>query len=231
MMREGGLLLCSYGDGVGQGVGRRGGPGECFPAPRQQRNPRLRRPQVEKAEKREEAVAVAVVQLLPAGVAPSAAAAPPHRAASRFLLVQRPATGLLAGLWQFPLLPLGPEAEGSPRRQHQLMDAYLEAQLGVQLQQQGAASGQARGGGGGGAGARRRGTACSRRRRRGPAGWGARLPRRPTRLLSLAAGLPTAACLLPPCRRHAPAPPQAAACVWLGGTRWAKWCTSSRTYA
>ncbi|EFN57259.1 hypothetical protein CHLNCDRAFT_143807 [Chlorella variabilis] len=107
---------------------------------------------VEKAEKREEAVAVAVVQLLPAGVAPSAAAAPPHRAASRFLLVQRPATGLLAGLWQFPLLPLGPEAEGSPRRQHQLMDAYLEAQLGVQLQQQGAASGQARGGGGGGAG-------------------------------------------------------------------------------
>lgn len=87
---------------------------------------------MEKAEKREETVAVAVVQLLPvAGSGGSAGGS--DVAGSHFLLVQRPPSGLLAGLWQFPLLQLGPEEAGSLPRQQQLMDEYLEAQLGAAL--------------------------------------------------------------------------------------------------
>lgn len=86
--------------------------------------------QVEKAEKRDETVAVAVVQLVPPGASASGAAG---LAASRFLLVQRPPSGLLAGLWQFPLLQLAEGAEDEPRRQQQVMDEYLEAQLGLRL--------------------------------------------------------------------------------------------------
>ncbi len=93
--------------------------------------------QVEKAEKREETVAVAVVQLVPPGTSVSGAVG---LAASRFLLVQRPPSGLLAGLWQFPLLQLPEGAEEEPARQQQMMSEYLEAQLGLRLvQQQGAA--------------------------------------------------------------------------------------------
>ena len=77
-------------------------------------------------------VAVAVVQLLPvAGSGGSAGGS--DVAGSHFLLVQRPPSGLLAGLWQFPLLQLGPEEAGSLPRQQQLMDEYLEAQLGAAL--------------------------------------------------------------------------------------------------
>lgn len=97
--------------------------------------------QVEKADKREESVAVAVVQLVP----PGASAGSADLAASRFLLVQRPPSGLLAGLWQFPLVPLSSSAGGGqsgggegggPRPQQQqqaAVDAYLEAQLGARL--------------------------------------------------------------------------------------------------
>ncbi|KAI7841034.1 hypothetical protein COHA_005262 [Chlorella ohadii] len=93
---------------------------------------------VEKAEKREETVAVAVVQLVPPGTSASGAAG---LAASRFLLVQRPPSGLLAGLWQFPLLQLPEGAEEEPARQQQMMSEYLEAQLGLRLvQQQGGSS-------------------------------------------------------------------------------------------
>ena len=66
--------------------------------------------QVEKAEKREETVAVAVVQLAPPGASPA------DLPATHFLLVQRPPAGLLAGLWQFPLLQLASEAAESTVR-------------------------------------------------------------------------------------------------------------------
>lgn len=100
--------------------------------------------QVEKAEKREEAVAVAVVQLLPpAGSSGGGSGGDPS--GSHFLLVQRPPAGLLAGLWQFPLLQLGPEAADSPQRQQQLMDDYLEAQLGAALRPAGSKAGTAGG--------------------------------------------------------------------------------------
>ncbi|KAL4424064.1 hypothetical protein ABPG75_001365 [Micractinium tetrahymenae] len=105
---------------------------------------------VEKAEKREETVAVAVVQLLPPAGSSSTSGGGgggTDLASSRFLLVQRPAAGLLAGLWQFPLLQLGPEAADSPPRQQQLMDKYLEAQLGAPLRPAGSTAGAAGGGG------------------------------------------------------------------------------------
>lgn len=98
--------------------------------------------QVEKAEKREETVAVAVVQLLPPGAARG------DTAASCFLLVQRPPSGLLAGLWQFPLLQLPEGGEEGPRRQQQLMDDYLESQLGVRLVPAAAKGAKADGAGG-----------------------------------------------------------------------------------
>jgi A/G-specific adenine glycosylase len=102
---------------------------------------------VEKAEKREETVAVAVVQLVPPGASATGAAG---LAASRFLLVQRPPSGLLAGLWQFPLLQLPEDAGEEPRRQQQLMDDYLEAQLGLRLvPKQAGSSGGGSGSGGG----------------------------------------------------------------------------------
>lgn len=49
--------------------------------------------QVEKAERREETVAVGVVQLVPPGRQPQ------DLASSSFLLTQRPKSGLLAGAW------------------------------------------------------------------------------------------------------------------------------------
>lgn len=60
---------------------------------------------VEKAEKREESVAVAVLRVMPGGGAPS-----------RFLLVKRPPGGLLAGLWEFPLAPVAGGASADARR-------------------------------------------------------------------------------------------------------------------
>lgn len=96
-------------------------------------------PQVEKAEKREETVAVAVVQLLPPACSGGGGG---DVAGSSFLLVQRPPSGLLAGLWQFPLLQLRPEAADSPQRQQQLMDDYLQAQLGATLRPAGGAAPQ-----------------------------------------------------------------------------------------
>ena len=77
---------------------------------------------VERAEKREETVAVAVVQLLAPGAAPGPRA-------GHFLLVQRPKAGLLAGLWQFPLLPAAPDA--APAELRGEMDTYLSTLLGV----------------------------------------------------------------------------------------------------
>ncbi|KAL4419664.1 hypothetical protein ABPG77_000561 [Micractinium sp. CCAP 211/92] len=94
---------------------------------------------VEKAEKREETVAVAVVQLLPPACSGGGGG---DVAGSSFLLVQRPPSGLLAGLWQFPLLQLRPEAADSPQRQQQLMDDYLQAQLGATLRPAGGAAPQ-----------------------------------------------------------------------------------------
>lgn len=80
----------------------------------------------------------ALIQVPPGASASGAAGL----AASRFLLVQRPPSGLLAGLWQFPLLQLPEGAGEEPRRQQQMMDEYLEAQLGLRLaHQQGTAGG------------------------------------------------------------------------------------------
>lgn len=59
--------------------------------------------QVEKAAKREVEVAVAVLEVRPcAGGGQGSQAFPPA-----FLLMKRPEKGLLAGLWQFPLVELG----------------------------------------------------------------------------------------------------------------------------
>ena len=55
-------------------------------------------------------MAVAVVQLAPPGASPA------DLPATHFLLVQRPPAGLLAGLWQFPLLQLASEAAESTVR-------------------------------------------------------------------------------------------------------------------
>lgn len=77
---------------------------------------------------------MAVVRLLPPGAAAGAGAGgKAEPAGARFLLVQRPPAGLLAGLWQFPLLPLQPGAQESAAAAQALMDGYLQEQLGVEL--------------------------------------------------------------------------------------------------
>ncbi|XWS36652.1 hypothetical protein CRYUN_Cryun20dG0103600 [Craigia yunnanensis] len=48
---------------------------------------------------------------------------------SRFLLVKRPAEGLLAGLWEFPSVTLGEEADLSKRRK--LIDQLLKKSFGL----------------------------------------------------------------------------------------------------
>jgi A/G-specific adenine glycosylase len=73
---------------------------------------------VEKADKREETVAVAVVRVLPPGAKVT------DRTAGKFLLVKRPADGLLAGLWEFPLAP-APEGAGKAQM-HTMIDALLD---------------------------------------------------------------------------------------------------------
>ena len=186
--------------------------------------------QVEKAEKREETVAVAVVQVAPRQQCSGGGDAKTPPQPTHFLLVQRPNTGLLAGLWQFPLVPLAgssgaaaagddSEGEGEQGQQtqtqqpqpQQAMNAYLEGLLGRPLQhkRQGAGADSA-------------------------VGWvGGRWR------------LPTGRSLPPHCTLRtpltgAPAFPLPAAAQanpltlpawpWCIARRWARWCTSSRTY-
>jgi A/G-specific adenine glycosylase len=77
---------------------------------------------VARAAKREEAVAVAVVRLLP----PAGAAG---RGGAKYLLVKRPPGGLLAGLWELPLAPVAADAPPAARRA--ALDALLERLLGA----------------------------------------------------------------------------------------------------
>eukprot|EP00887_Chlorella_sp_A99_P004912 scaffold4.g4912.t1 len=88
--------------------------------------------QVEKASKREETVAVTVLQVLPPG---SKAAG---LDAGAFLLSQRPQDGLLADLWEFPSqLAVGgggaSRAAPSPAALRRQMTAHLAKLLGVRL--------------------------------------------------------------------------------------------------
>ena len=76
----------------------------------------------EKAEKREESVAVAVVKIIPTGTKPS------DKKSGKYLLVKRPQGGLLAGLWEFPLQSVDGEAKGSDRRR--AMNTLLKELLG-----------------------------------------------------------------------------------------------------
>ncbi|DBB06496.1 TPA: hypothetical protein ACH3X1_012048 [Trebouxia sp. C0004] len=76
-----------------------------------------------KAPRRKEDVAVCVVQLLP------------HKAIiaskdSLYLLVQRPSTGLLAGLWDFPSCTMMPVATNEQPTQQEVIDGCLPALLG-----------------------------------------------------------------------------------------------------
>lgn len=89
----------------------------------------------EKAEKREEHVAVAVVKVVPHGVKPS------DKKSGKYLLVKRPQGGLLAGLWEFPLQAVDAEAKGSARRgaMTELVLGLLgkEVELGITKQGEG----------------------------------------------------------------------------------------------
>ncbi|KAK9809860.1 hypothetical protein WJX72_000467 [[Myrmecia] bisecta] len=78
---------------------------------------------VEKAQRREELVAVCVVELKPA----SGKAGVP----SQYLLVQRPETGLLAGLWEFPSRAV--DAGSTAKQCSQALDMYLHETLGLPI--------------------------------------------------------------------------------------------------
>lgn len=75
---------------------------------------------VQKASKREETVAVSIVEAISSGISGTV------RKESMYLLVQRPKdNGLLAGLWEFPLRQVG-EDDGKTKRQL-VMDDYLQS--------------------------------------------------------------------------------------------------------
>jgi A/G-specific adenine glycosylase len=76
---------------------------------------------VEKASKREETVAVSIVQVLP-----STSGGGTMSKESMYLLVQRPKdNGLLAGLWEFPLRQVGEDDDKTKRQV--VMDEYLHS--------------------------------------------------------------------------------------------------------
>jgi A/G-specific adenine glycosylase len=77
---------------------------------------------VEKAEKREEHVAVAVVRVIPEGTKPS------EKGAGKYLLVKRPPGGLLAGLWEFPLQPVDTDSNSTGKQD--VMNDFLSGLLG-----------------------------------------------------------------------------------------------------
>jgi A/G-specific adenine glycosylase len=79
---------------------------------------------VEKAEKREESVVVAVVRVIPEGAKPS------ERGVGKYLLVKRPPGGLLAGLWEFPLQPV--EAGAASSNRQKVMNGFLTGLLGAE---------------------------------------------------------------------------------------------------
>lgn len=72
---------------------------------------------VEKAEKREESVAVAVLQVISKGEKAN------DKSAGRFLLLKRPEGGLLAGLWEFPLITV--DASSSKSAKMDAIDGLL----------------------------------------------------------------------------------------------------------
>ena len=86
----------------------------------------------EKAEKREESVAVAVVKVVVVAVDEEEdrgkAATKNTKRQSKFLLTKRPAGGLLAGLWEFPLRAVKQGASLTNRQS--VVDTYLN-DLGV----------------------------------------------------------------------------------------------------
>ncbi|KAL0055531.1 hypothetical protein WJX82_001534 [Trebouxia sp. C0006] len=75
-----------------------------------------------KAPRRKEDVAVCVIQLLPHETIESND--------SRYLLVQRPSTGLLAGLWEFPSCTMMSVATDEQPSQQEVIDSCLHALLG-----------------------------------------------------------------------------------------------------
>ena len=84
---------------------------------------------VEKAEKREEHVAAAVVRVIaPPSAGASASTTTKEKKGGKYLLVKRPAEGLLAGLWEFPLQPVDAEANDAARRV--IVDDYLVGLFG-----------------------------------------------------------------------------------------------------
>lgn len=81
---------------------------------------------VPKALPREEYVAVCIVELESSQIKSTPAAA------SSLLLVQRPPTGLLAGLWEFPSAPLD-TPNSSVELRLTAMNGYLENTLGFEI--------------------------------------------------------------------------------------------------
>lgn len=81
---------------------------------------------VPKAAPREEYVAVCIVELESSQIKSTPAAS------SSLLLVQRPPTGLLAGLWEFPSAPLD-TPNSSVELRLTAMDSYLENTLGFKI--------------------------------------------------------------------------------------------------
>jgi A/G-specific adenine glycosylase len=83
---------------------------------------------VEKASKREETVAVSIVEVLPSASSTSdiGTSSGTTSKESMYLLVQRPKdNGLLAGLWEFPLRQVGEDDDKTKRQV--VMDEYLQS--------------------------------------------------------------------------------------------------------
>jgi A/G-specific adenine glycosylase len=83
---------------------------------------------VEKAEKREELVAVAVVRVIPSDAGQPDGFQRKEGNSDKFVLLRRPQGGLLAGLLEFPMITIKEKSE-----RHDAMNKFLQDVLGVNV--------------------------------------------------------------------------------------------------